>query len=448
MKQLAIRCFSAVAILTAAAAAEIQVRFDDGGWVRPAEEIGADGVCFTAPANLPLGKLKDAGLPEELVAFPVRLALLGQEGRGARLDPLVRGRDRSMNVILVVIDAAELTVADVPVERLADLGTPPAEVATMDADLTRLGDFLKVVKAGVERTQARGELPRAIVIGRSGTSFGLLVRTFQLLRTQGCRSGMLRVDDGFPSFSFEVKRDPDVAPPVADRPAAVPTGRLVVNIFADGTLAAADGSGFADDAALRGYLEAGKSRMEAQGKDPALFLRGDKAAVFKHCRRVVRIGARAGVDRVIFGTYAMDEPNDGSAGVPSKEPAAVDPVEEDGVSPEVRPEVHEHDLSMALPKPGGVDPALATVVTIQVDAAGRVSRLHGVGVLDEAGAGRTLPGLTTELEGLIETSGGGPENLSVKLMIAPECKQQRLVDVLNVLAGLGIAKATFVEKEE
>ncbi len=303
----------AVVLVSATGASELEVRFEGGDWIRPAgveaitPEVAAGGVCFTAPAALPLIQLIEAGVPQELVTFPVRFALAGQEGAGARLDPLVPGKDRATNVLLVVFDGAELTVAGVPVAEVETPTNLPPQVAWMDADLNGLGEVLNLVKAEVRLTESRGEVPRAVLIGRSGTSFGLVVRTLQLLSTQGCRSGVVKVDDAFPDLSFEVSPDPGVAPPVGDAAAAPAAARIVVNVLEDGTTEAADGSVIVDDAALVAHLNAEKVMVEALGEEPVLFLRGDKQAVFKHCRRVIRIGAGVGVDRVIFATYARDE---------------------------------------------------------------------------------------------------------------------------------------------
>lgn len=80
-----------------------------------------------------------------------------------------------------------------------------------------------------------------------------------------------------------------------------------MNLLENGTLEAADGSPIEDEAALREHLKSERSRVEALGEEPVLFLRGNKQTVFEHCRRVIRIGVDAGVDRVVFGTYAREK---------------------------------------------------------------------------------------------------------------------------------------------
>lgn len=216
-------CAIAVVMSCVVAAAEVEVRFDGNGWVRPAgvdaitSDVAADGVCFAAPASLPLEKLMEAGVPNELVTFPVRFSLVGQEGEGARLDPLVPGKDRASKVLLVVVDGKKLTITGVPVAKLDPPTGLPAHVAWMDADFNGLGDFLEVIEAEVGAAQNRGEMPRAVLVGRSGTSFGLVVRTLQLLRSQGCCSGVVKLDDAFPDLSVEVAPDSEVSAPICRR---------------------------------------------------------------------------------------------------------------------------------------------------------------------------------------------------------------------------------------
>jgi biopolymer transport protein ExbD len=43
--------------------------------------------------------------------------------------------------------------------------------------------------------------------------------------------------------------------------------------------------------------------MDLLGYKPKLHLRGDKEAVFKYSRQVIRAAAKGGVDQVVFAVY-------------------------------------------------------------------------------------------------------------------------------------------------
>ena len=49
--------------------------------------------------------------------------------------------------------------------------------------------------------------------------------------------------------------------------------------------------------------------MDAIGVVPKIHLRGDKDSMFKYSRRVIRSAAAAGVNEVIFVSYAKDPGN-------------------------------------------------------------------------------------------------------------------------------------------
>ena len=101
-----------------------------------------------------------------------------------------------------------------------------------------------------------------------------------------------------------VKMDPEVEPPVAKNSVKAEdgNGRIVINIREGGELYSEAGEELSDDDVID-LVTKEKDIIEAQGYDPKLHLRGDKRAVFKHCRKVLRLSAKAGVDKVVFGTY-------------------------------------------------------------------------------------------------------------------------------------------------
>ncbi len=106
-----------------------------------------------------------------------------------------------------------------------------------------------------------------------------------------------------------VRQDARVTPPVAFN-SKMPEdnhGRIVINILNDGTFANEAGDELPDDAAIVELVKTEREKVAAIGWTPKLHLRGDKDAVFKHCRRVMRNAAAAGVDQVVFAVYVTDK---------------------------------------------------------------------------------------------------------------------------------------------
>jgi biopolymer transport protein ExbD len=105
-----------------------------------------------------------------------------------------------------------------------------------------------------------------------------------------------------------VELDPEVDPPIARHsdPAEDAKGRIVVNIRKDGEFYTEKGMLLTDEDMIFELVENEKKLNEAKGYESKLHLRGHKDAVFKHCRKVIRTSARAGVDQVIFAVYMVD----------------------------------------------------------------------------------------------------------------------------------------------
>ena len=94
----------------------------------------------------------------------------------------------------------------------------------------------------------------------------------------------------------------------------IKTGRIVINVYGDEE--AADGGRFrmedgekpfADDRAMVAYIEEEKKKMKERGYTPRIHLRGDRGALFKYNRKVIRAAAEAGVNEVIFVSYQTDK---------------------------------------------------------------------------------------------------------------------------------------------
>ncbi|MGB1128704.1 MAG: ExbD/TolR family protein [Haloferula sp.] len=105
-----------------------------------------------------------------------------------------------------------------------------------------------------------------------------------------------------------VKQDPNVEPPVAShsKKAADGNGRIVINIYENGDLYNEAEEKLETDDDIFNLVKEQKEIIDAQGYDPKIHLRGHKAAVFKHCRKVIRVSAKAGVDQVLFATYGFE----------------------------------------------------------------------------------------------------------------------------------------------
>lgn len=105
-----------------------------------------------------------------------------------------------------------------------------------------------------------------------------------------------------------VKQDPNVKPPVASysKKAKDGNGRIVINIYENGDLFNEAGEKLNEDEDIFDLVKEQKEIIDGQGYEPKLHLRGHKAAVFKHCRKVIRVSAKAGVDQVLFATYGFE----------------------------------------------------------------------------------------------------------------------------------------------
>jgi biopolymer transport protein ExbD len=107
-----------------------------------------------------------------------------------------------------------------------------------------------------------------------------------------------------------VKMDPEVEPPVAKNSVKAEdgNGRIVINIRQEGELFPEnpeDGQ-LTEDEDVIDYVTKKKDKALEMGYEPKIHLRGDKRSVFKHCRKVLRLSAKAGVDKVVFSTYNFE----------------------------------------------------------------------------------------------------------------------------------------------
>ena len=108
----------------------------------------------------------------------------------------------------------------------------------------------------------------------------------------------------------------------------------------------------------------------------------------------------------------------------------------------------EQDLKMSLPAaaPSDTPPALAPMF-IMVDKSGDIYINSGPAqeLVESDSSSRSLPELSTRLDGYVATAKAGAQEPIVQILADGEAEQQRIVDVLNCLAGVEITKVTFTD---
>ena len=112
-----------------------------------------------------------------------------------------------------------------------------------------------------------------------------------------------------------VKMDKKVRIPIAKESnrQAEKKGRIVINVYSDehsaeGRFRMEDGETvFGSDDDMEQFIKEQKEKMDAAGVIPKIHLRGDRDSLFKYSRRVIRVAAKAGVNQVIFVSYATDK---------------------------------------------------------------------------------------------------------------------------------------------
>lgn len=101
------------------------------------------------------------------------------------------------------------------------------------------------------------------------------------------------------------RKDKEVQIPLA-RNAKVPkqsSGRIVINVLEDGTFRDEMSNELTESEITEHVTEMVKKFKEADVK-PRILLRGDSRAVVEHMKRAVKAASAAGVNDVIFATYA------------------------------------------------------------------------------------------------------------------------------------------------
>lgn len=109
----------------------------------------------------------------------------------------------------------------------------------------------------------------------------------------------------------------------------------------------------------------------------------------------------------------------------------------------------ENDLRLQIPADQKSDPLMPAIapLLIRVDAQGTilVGSEAQAQVMDAASDSRELPLLTYWLKTYADVSRAASQEPAVQIWVDREARQQRVIDVLNVLAGEKIQLATFTD---
>jgi biopolymer transport protein ExbD len=108
----------------------------------------------------------------------------------------------------------------------------------------------------------------------------------------------------------------------------------------------------------------------------------------------------------------------------------------------------ETDLGMALPSatPSEEQPKMEPLL-LRIEASGAVSEgaPGSQQVLDTDPADRNVPLLAARLQIFASAAKSSNDKPLVQIWVDPAASQQRVVDVLNALAGVGISSVTFTD---
>ncbi len=438
------------------------------------DESVDEGVCIVAGADVPMGDAYDEGLFGQLFVHPIRYAVAGDKDRSAAIKPLPLDNQQALNVITVTVGQTGISAFVLVVQDPDKPPVPPEQHISIDEGEDKQDEFNRFIQASMAKSKKAGEVPRAALVVSSTTSYGKMVDTLKMIQAAGCHHAAVVVNDHIAAFNdIVVKTDPEILPPVAQGADLQKNkeGRIVVNVRNNGTYTAEDFTILPDENAIQAYVQKAREDIEKLGITPRLHLRGDKEAMFKHGRTAVRAAAAAGVNQVLFATFIRDPDQKKPA---PKPPQAQQPPRQplpdkklpgprpggpgllqkgyDGLSSQLKP--RESDLNLQLPGPAAEsdkepegEPFL-----IRIEGKGRI--FVGEVELDKDPNVRELPLLTKALEFYKKGVDAVGEKPLVQIYATDEAMHQRVIDVLNALAGVGINSVTFtdlteeIEKEE
>jgi biopolymer transport protein ExbD len=111
------------------------------------------------------------------------------------------------------------------------------------------------------------------------------------------------------SHLITVQIDRRVEPPTAKNAqvAKESSGRVVVNILADGSIWGQNEEELTTTEAIEDYVDQTRVRNEANGVPTRLNLRADKNVDTRDIKKVVQAAGKAGVSEVIFGSLTVEK---------------------------------------------------------------------------------------------------------------------------------------------
>ena len=244
--------------------------------------------------------------------------------------------------------------------------------------------------------------------------------------------------------------DPDLWPPTTKmnrKEVMEKFGKIEFHLDVYGSVKGKDLQVLETDDAIKNYIAKSKDEFVAAGKDPILHLQGVTNPKFNTVRKLVTIANDLGINRFITslelgGVLEAEVPEVLKAN-PEHHREATDDFEsrlkslvEDSIKP------RKEDLGMTLPGNGPLENAKD--VFIHLNKRGQVFIGKEKTPLDKDTDNREMPLLKAELEKLQ----AGGEKLAVKVHVEPDTVQQRVIDLLNTFAAVGISNVKVVDLPE
>lgn len=219
-------------------------------------------------------------------------------------------------------------------------------------------------------------------------------------------------------------------------------GKIEFNFGPDGSVKGKDSMILETDEAIKNYILKSKDEFIAAGKEPILHLQGVTDPKFGTVRRLIAIASDIGINRMITslelgGVLEVEAPVvPKEKSEPSKE---ADDVIESRLKSLVEHSIKPRKEDLGLAVPGNNPVKNAKEVLIHLDAQGQVFIGKEKTPLDKDADKREMLLLRAELEKLQ----AGGEQLAVIVHVEPATVKQRVIDLLNTLAAVGISSVAF-----
>ena len=108
---------------------------------------------------------------------------------------------------------------------------------------------------------------------------------------------------------IETKLDSNVQVSVADqaKKAEILQGRIVINVYSEGSIFDDSGGVLANENELFAYLSEEKKKNDEKGFPSSLFLRADRNCHFRDTRKVIKVAGRAGIGEMITSAFVTSK---------------------------------------------------------------------------------------------------------------------------------------------